>query len=187
MTDPEIIALFFQRSEQAIEETKGKYGSYIRSVAGRILRDPRDAEEAVSDSYLALWSSIPPAEPKSLGAYAAKLCRAASIDKARNVSRKKRGGGEYDEALEELSSLASPNGDPERSVSERELTEAINGFLRELPEKKRVIFVRRWFYFMSAEEIARERLMSAAAVRMTLSRLRRELRERLIREELIDE
>lgn len=187
MTDPEIIALFFQRSEQAIEETKGKYGSYIRSVAGRILRDPRDAEEAVSDSYLALWSSIPPAKPKSLGAYAARLCRAAAIDKARTVSRQKRGGGGYDEALDELCSVASPNGDPERSAGEKELAEAINRFLRELPAKKRVIFVQRWFYFMSAEEIARERLMSAAAVRMTLSRLRAELRERLIREELIDE
>ena len=43
----------------------------------------RDAEEAENDTYLRAWDSIPPAEPKHLGAYLAAVCRRLSIDRLR--------------------------------------------------------------------------------------------------------
>ena len=45
MNDPDIIELYFERSEEAIAATREKFGAYFASVARRILRDPRDAEE----------------------------------------------------------------------------------------------------------------------------------------------
>ena len=53
MNDPDVIKLYFERSEQAVSETKQKYGNYMRSIAKRILRDERDVEEVVSDAVLA--------------------------------------------------------------------------------------------------------------------------------------
>lgn len=53
MEDQGIIALFFERSEQAIEETDKKYGGYCYSIAYNILANREDSEESASDTYLA--------------------------------------------------------------------------------------------------------------------------------------
>ena len=52
MTDTEIINLFFERSEQAIEELDKKHGSAVASVARNILGNAQDTEECVNDTYL---------------------------------------------------------------------------------------------------------------------------------------
>ena len=60
MTDKEIIALYFKRSENAIEQTDEKYGRLCHSISINILNDTRDSEECVNDTYLTLWNKIPP-------------------------------------------------------------------------------------------------------------------------------
>lgn len=47
MEDLAIVELYWQRSEQAIQETSRKYGSYCRAIAQNILHDARDSEECV--------------------------------------------------------------------------------------------------------------------------------------------
>ncbi len=102
MEDQGIIALFFDRSEQAIEETDKKYGGYCYSIAYNILSNREDSEESVSDTYLAAWNTIPPRRPNFLNAFLAKMTRHISIDRWRKLSAKKRGGGEIILALDEL-------------------------------------------------------------------------------------
>ena len=94
MEDQGIIALFFERSEQAIEETDKKYGGYCYSIAYNILSSREDSEESVSDTYLAAWNTIPPRRPNFLNAFLAKMTRHISIDRWRKLSAQKRGGGE---------------------------------------------------------------------------------------------
>ena len=60
MDDLTIIELYFDRSEQAIDETDKKYGKLRRSLAGSILSSDEDAEKCVSDAYLSVWNTIPP-------------------------------------------------------------------------------------------------------------------------------
>ncbi|MCR5809299.1 MAG: sigma-70 family RNA polymerase sigma factor [Clostridiales bacterium] len=184
MRDPDIIKLFFSRSEDAITFSRMKYGAYVASVAGRILRDPRDAEEAVQDAFLAAWNSIPPNEPEKLGAYLCRLGRNAALDLFRRNRSKKRGGGETDLALDEMEELIAGGSAPEEAAERKAITETINSFLRELPGKKRRIFVQRYWYLMSEEEIAKEHLMSKAAVAMQLMRMRASLKEMLVKEGL---
>ena len=88
MTDTEIINLFFERSEQAIEELDKKHGSAVASVARNILGNAQDTEECVNDTYLGAWNAIPPHRPSPLPAPQAKpaadIClqnRAQSCDK----------------------------------------------------------------------------------------------------------
>ena len=54
MDDKSIVALFWERSEQAITETDRKYGAYCYSIAYNALANNEDAEESVSERWLPL-------------------------------------------------------------------------------------------------------------------------------------
>ena len=52
--------------EQALIELSEKYGTACKRIAGNILKNHRDAEECVNDTYLAVWNTIPPKNPNPL-------------------------------------------------------------------------------------------------------------------------
>ena len=60
MTDSQIIALFWERNEDAIRETDAAYGRKLYAVSDKILHSQQDAEESVSDTYMRAWDTIPP-------------------------------------------------------------------------------------------------------------------------------
>lgn len=70
MEDTEIIDLYWQRDQRAIDETHGKYGGFLAGIAWNILRSHSDAEECVNDTYLRTWNAIPPARPSAFRAWA---------------------------------------------------------------------------------------------------------------------
>ena len=64
--DASIVALFWERKEEALTEARTAYGVYCTAVAESILHNSFDAEECVSDAFLAAWDSIPPNRPEKL-------------------------------------------------------------------------------------------------------------------------
>ena len=52
MDDVFIVEMFWQRDENAINETEKKYSRYLYKIAYNILADPEDCEESVNDTYL---------------------------------------------------------------------------------------------------------------------------------------
>lgn len=52
MDDKQILDLYINRSEKAIEETDAKYGSYCRKISMNILQNIQDSEETVNDTWL---------------------------------------------------------------------------------------------------------------------------------------
>ena len=62
MDEETIIALYWQRDEQAIAQTDFKYKAYLLSAAYRILHDSLDCEECLNDTYIDAWNSMPPSE-----------------------------------------------------------------------------------------------------------------------------
>ena len=66
MEDQQIVALFWLRSEEALEQARAKYGRLLQQLCGNILDDPQAAEECVNDTLLALWNTIPPQRPAPL-------------------------------------------------------------------------------------------------------------------------
>ena len=154
MEDQGIIALFFDRSEQAIEETDKKYGGYCYSIAYNILSNREDSEESVSDTYLAAWNTIPPRRPNFLNAFLAKMTRHISIDRWRKLSAKKRGGGEIILALDELEECVDSH-NVETELAKKELTRVLNMFLSSLTETERNVFLCRYWYrnLMTGEDL----------------------------------
>ena len=66
---------------------------------------------------------------------------------------------------------------PEAALEEKELASALNLFLSTLPEQKRSLFLRRYWFGDSMAQIAQRTGKSQAAAAMALSRLRRELKD----------
>ena len=148
MEDQGIIALFFERSEQAIEETDKKYGRYCYSIAYNILSNREDSEESVSDTYLAVWNTIPPRRPNFLNAFLAKMTRHISIDRWRKLSAKKRGGGEIILALEELEECVDRS-NVETEMAKKELISIVRASSDE--EKAKSVMVEE--YDLTEDEV----------------------------------
>lgn len=183
MDDHAIVELYFSRSQSATEETQKKYGRYCHTIAYNILSSKEDACECVNDAYMNAWKSIPPQKPENLAAYIGKLTRNAALNRLRENKAKKRGENSVPVSLDELSECI-PCGDGDMT-DEIVLKNAINAFLRSLQAKTRIIFLQRYWYFLSVKEIAREAGMTAAGVSMILSRTRKKMKEYLEKEGII--
>ena len=94
MNDREIVELYWQRSERAIEETIGKYGSYCRIVAYNILENRDDCEECLSDTWLSAWNAMPDQRPTRLRPFLARITRNFALRRIIRRRAQKRGGGE---------------------------------------------------------------------------------------------
>ena len=182
MEDREIVELYWQRREEALAESRKKYGGLCFSVALRVLGSREDAEEAASDALLGAWNSIPPQRPEYLDAYLAKLCRRAAIDRLPRSRAGKRWSGEAALALEELEECAFGGGDVEAQTEAKELAALIGRFLRTQPETARKVFLRRYWYVESVGEIAEAFGWSESKVKSLLFRTRKSLRSYLEKE-----
>lgn len=107
MEDEAIVALYWERKENAIGETEKKYGRYLMKTAYRILADEEDSKESVNDTYWKAWNSMPPHKPKSLATYLGKITRQVSIDRFRKRTCAKRKGSVYALSLSELEECVS--------------------------------------------------------------------------------
>lgn len=182
MDDNAIVDLYWNRSESAISETALKYGGFCYSIAYNILTNKEDADESVSDTYLAAWNSIPPRRPGLLSAFLGKITRHISIDRWRERCAYKRGGGEMELALEELSHCLSGGEDPEQVYARKELAIAFNRFLETLPQTERSIFLCRYWYLDPIDRIADNFGFSRSKVTSMLHRTRGKLRTALEKE-----
>ncbi len=182
MEDQKIIDLYWQRSEQAIVETDTKYGGYCYSIAYNILTNREDSEESVSDTYMAAWQSMPPKRPGILPAFLGKITRHLSIDRWRRKTADKRGGSEVSLALEELEGCVSGMESVEDRLQRKELTVLINRFLDSLPETERNVFLCRYWYADSVQDVADTFGFSVAKVNSMLYRTRQKLRRQLQKE-----
>lgn len=180
VSDNDIIRLYFDRDERAIEATATAYGSYCETIAYNILENSEDSKECVNDAYLKTWDAIPPAKPESLRHFIGKITRNVAFDIYKRLHTQKRGGGQVAAALDELAECVSGGREPEAEYSKKELKQTINSFLDTLPDDKCAIFVSRYWYVKSVKDIAAEYDMSVTSVSVTLNRLRKRLREYLL-------
>lgn len=184
MKDTEIIALFFERSEQAIAELMSKYGTAIRSVVSNILRDAQDVEECSNDTYLQVWNRIPPTRPQYLGAYCCRIARNLSL-KRYEVNTAAKRNSHYDVALDELEETIPALSTVESLYDVKELTGYLNRFLKEQSREDRYLFMRRYWYGDGVSTIAKALRISPHTASVRLFRLRQKLQEYLQKEGML--
>jgi RNA polymerase sigma-70 factor (ECF subfamily) len=177
MNDDAIVKLFFARDEAAIVQVQKQYGSLCHAVAMRILGSREDAEECVNDTLRRAWDTIPPRQPTALSAYLAMLTRHFALSRLKARMADKRGGGQMPLLLDELAECVADGEADEGQVEH--LRDTLNAFLSTLPQKNRMIFVRRYWYTDSAADIAAAYGMNENSVNALLFRTRKKLKQYL--------
>jgi RNA polymerase sigma-70 factor (ECF subfamily) len=180
--DKSIVDLYFSRDQEAITQTDKKYGHYCYRIAYNILTNREDAEESVSDTYVAAWRAIPPRRPSVLSTFLGKITRHIAIDRWRERNASKRGGGEVPLALEELQDCVAGMQNVEMDYERKEIIKAYVKFLDALPVTERRVFLCRYWYVDSVEAIADKFGFSQSKVKTMLHRTRAKLRKQLAEE-----
>lgn len=125
MQDQQIVGLYWDRDEEAINQTQVKYGSYLSKISYNILADFEDSKECVNDTYLAAWNSMPTHRPAVLSTYLGKITRQIAIDVFRKKNSVKRYSSTYALSLSELSDAFS-SGDVPKHICEKKAAGCCN-------------------------------------------------------------
>ena len=180
LSDEEIIALYWDRDEQAISRTDEKYKKFLLSVAFNIVFDDQDCEECLNDTYIDAWNSMPPSKPALLQAFLATIMRRTAIDRYKSRKRQKRIASELTVSLSELEEIIADEGDS--SAETDELARLLSDFVRSLPDRRMYIFMSRYYFARPIGEIASLLCCSESTVNKEIAAIKRELKEKLMKE-----
>ena len=174
MEDKKILDLLWKRSEQAIEALTERFGTLLHRICMNILNNYYDAQECVSDTYMAVWNAIPPKRPQPLSPFVCRTGKNIALNRLRGNTALKR-DSRYDLSLEELEPYLG-NAALDEAVSARELGDLLNKFLKSIKRENRNMFLRRYWFGDSVTDIAADMGMTENAVSVRLSRTREQLR-----------
>ena len=180
MNDLSIIEMYFERNEKAIEETDIKYGKLCHDIAYNILNNYEDSEECVNDTYIGVWNAIPPTRPNSLKAFVCKITRNLSLKRLEAQTRQKRSQAtlvSIDELAEVLTDESIADG-----VSDEDIGKLISDFLRNEKSEIRNVFIRKYYFFDSIGDIAKQYDFTESKVKNMLHHTRTKLKNYLIKE-----
>ena len=174
MTESTIMKQLLARDPAAVAALQTQYSRYCAAIARGLLSDEADVEEVVADVWMQVWSSIPPNEPEHLRLYVGRIARNLALNRLEYHSAGKRAA-----PLQELAAVT-----PDRNLEQQALKDALEHFLRQQKAEHRQMFLRRYWYGDSIEELSARFGCSKAKTTSILFRLRRKLRETLEKEDL---
>ena len=179
MDDNKIIALYWQRNESAIDESNKKYGNYCRTIAYNILNSHEETEECINDTWHNAWRAIPPEKPKKLQYFFGRIARNLALDRyGYNKAQKRNADVQF--AIDEFWECI-PNGDAPIEDTYL-LKELLDSFLESLDSRSRIIFLRRYWYACSVQEIAKSMDLTEGHISTILHRTRSKLKAYLKQE-----
>lgn len=178
LSDERIIELYWQRDETAITETDNKYRQYLLRVAHNILGDSLDAEECLSDTYVATWNAIPPAKPNTFKPFLSIIMRRIAINRYHHNMRKKTVPSEMTVALSELENTII-NLNSAEDYDTKHIGAIIGDFIRSLSDRKQYIFMSRYYNADSIDAIAKDLRISRSTVNRELAAIKSALKEKL--------
>lgn len=179
--DKEIIELFSTQDQSAVTEFKEKYGGLCYSIALNILHSKEDAEECVDDVYISLWNNPPSTE--NFKAYVCGVTKNLSLTRLKYNLAEKR-NSDLKVSLSDLEEAGTDIAEKE-DFSGRELGEIISKFLRDQTPDQRNVFIRRYWFMDSVNDIAERYSFSKSKVKSILFHTRNRLK-RYLKKEGID-
>lgn len=179
MDDEEIVELYWNRNERAIEETDFKYKKYLFSIAYNIVHDRLDSEECLNDTYLGAWKAIPPTKPNVLIAFLTTITRRIAIKRYHSNLKQRKIPSEMTFSLSELEAFITGDDDVNPEFDAERLGRIISDFVRSLSERRQFIFMSRYYVSDPIDTIASDLRLSRSMVNKELAAIRSALKEKL--------
>ena len=151
LDDEKIIDLYWDRDEQAIDETEFKYKNYLYVIIYNILNEKLDCEECLNDTYLGAWNAMPPSRPDALKAFLTVIARRAAIKRYHRRIRQRAVPSEMTVSLSEIEAFVSGDDDVAENFDAERLGRIISDFVRSLTQRRQFIFMLRERAFQPQE------------------------------------
>lgn len=179
LSDDAIVDLYWNRNEDAITETNRKYRNYLYTIAYHILFDPEDSDECLQDAYLKTWNAIPPAAPRLLKAFLARITRNTAIDRYDEERRQKRIPPELCDSLADFEGFLSDDRCMDDILEAQAIGRIITEYLDSVSARKQYIFMSRYYFMIPTIQIAEKLSISQSAVQKELANMKQALGIRL--------
>lgn len=171
MREENAIELIRNKDPDGLKALMDRYIPYVSTVVWNILRSAmtvQDAEEVVSDVFMAAWNQSRDLRPGKVKAWLGAVAR----NKAKNALR----SAGQDLLLEE-DVLELPDASPSEKMEREEEKRLVRQALDSLAPRDRQIFLRHYYYAQPISEISWEMRMPEATVKTRLRRGRMKLKE----------
>lgn len=173
MREEKVIQKICDKDPDGLSALMDRYIPYVSTVVWNILRSAmtvQDAEEVVSDVFMAAWNQPEDLRPGKVKAWLGAVAR----HKAKNKLRELGQDLPLEEDILELPDI-SQFAFLERAEEKRLVRQAVDS----LSPKDREIFLRHYYYAQQISEISREMRIPESTIKSRLRRGRMKLKEYL--------
>lgn len=177
ITDDALIKEIKEHPEQGLKMALGIYGGAVKTICGNILgRDKKsDIEECISEVFFQLWKDCHRYHPDyPLKNYIYGIARYTALDMRKKLSKHSQVI-----TLEEIDLALGSEADTANSVVSQEMANDIYLEMLTFPFPDKEIFLYRYYFGFSIQEIADMLNLSYKAVESRLYRGKGKLRKKL--------
>jgi RNA polymerase sigma factor (sigma-70 family) len=170
--DAELVALAGTGDRTAAQSLMARHLPKMFTLARRMLGDPGEAEDAVQDAFMRLWTHAarwrPGAAKFETWLYRVTLNQCYDRLRKRATAR-----------LDEAANVPDPAADPQRALASADLSAAVARAVLDLPERQRAAILLCHYQDCGNIEASEILGVSVEALESLLARGRRQLRQRL--------
>lgn len=178
MNDEELEDRLLQNTSEGMSVAIELYGGAVKKICRTILAgyQNEDIEEAVSDSFVALWKAMETGRYNgSVGikSYLYGIARKTALNKKRELAKR-----QTTEDIDNVIKIADV--DVEREAVQKVDYQILNEMIMELKSPDKEIFIYRYYEQYSIKEIAEKLMITAKTVENKIARGRARLKKKLI-------
>ncbi len=162
--------------EGALAELYDRWSDRVHSLAVHLLRNPRDAEDIVEETFWQAWRGAARYDVArgAVGTWLLTICRSRALDRLRARRRRPE-----DASLDEAPSIADPAADPADAMVAGETGRIVRAALMELPGEQRQALELAYFGGFSQSEIAEKTGQPLGTIKTRMRLAMNKLRESL--------
>ena len=172
MREAKILQKIKAGDPSGLEALMDIYVPYVSVIVWNILRNamsPEDAEEVVSDVFLAAWNQSSDLKVGHVKGWLGAVARNKAKNKLRQIGQTI----PFEENVLDIPSLDDPTEDIERIEEGKKVRQAVDS----LPMQEREIFLRHYYYAQSIKEISVSMALNESTIKTKLRRGRMKLKE----------
>ncbi len=176
MREEIILRKMRQRDPAGLDQLMNRYIPYVSAIVWNILSQAmtaEDAEEVVSDVFLAAWNQADQIRDTSVKAWLGAVARYKAKTRLRQMGKTL----PLEEDVLDDRAASTPDEEMERAEERALVYQAVNS----LKEPDREIFLRHYYYAQSVSQISEQMRLNESTVKTKLSRGRERLKSMLLR------